>query len=159
MERLFRSENDRIIGGVCGGLGQHLNVAPLILRILFVVGAMANGVGLVVYILLWIFVPSESAEYGDQEEMIHQNISEIRDRARTISRDAQESLGGKGGLGDIVPKENDGAFVAGLICIVLGILILMRNFGLLHWLSTLLWPLVLIAIGAVLLLKNMRGKG
>jgi phage shock protein PspC (stress-responsive transcriptional regulator) len=148
MRRLVRSESDRIIGGVCGGLARHLNVDPLILRILFVIGAMINGVGLAVYILLWVFVPAESAEYSDQEEMIGQNIAEIRERAETLGDDWGE-------WGN--SKKGGSALVGGLALVILGILILMRNFGLLRWVGN-LWPLVLIAIGALILLNNVKEK-
>jgi phage shock protein C len=154
MKRLVRSESDRIIGGVCGGLGRHLNVDPLILRILFVAGAMINGIGLAIYVLLWILVPTKSAEYGDEEEMIHQNLTEMRERAKTLGKDAQEALGGEWeGWG--TSKRGGGALIGGLILIILGIWILMRNFGLLRWVGN-LWPLVLIAIGAVILLNNVK---
>ena len=52
-----RSSDDRIIGGVCGGLGPHLGLDPMVLRLAFVVLAMANGVGLVVYAVAWALLP------------------------------------------------------------------------------------------------------
>ncbi len=52
-------------------------------------------------------------------------------------------------------QKDDGTFLVGLAFIVLGVLILMRNFGLLGWIRH-LWPLVLIAIGAVMLLDSIK---
>jgi len=52
-----RSTRDRWIGGVCGGLEDVTNVPSWTWRILFVLLALLHGVGLVLYILLWIFVP------------------------------------------------------------------------------------------------------
>jgi phage shock protein PspC (stress-responsive transcriptional regulator) len=57
MHQLRRSIHDRWIGGVCGGLAQTTNIPSWAWRILFVLTALLHGLGLVMYILLWIFVP------------------------------------------------------------------------------------------------------
>jgi len=55
--RLFRDPENRIIGGVCGGLGAYLNIDPLIIRILVAILSLTFGVGLLIYLILWIVVP------------------------------------------------------------------------------------------------------
>lgn len=57
--RLFRSRTNRSIAGVCGGLGEYFNVDPTLVRLLFVVFALAGGPGLLVYIILWLIMPEE----------------------------------------------------------------------------------------------------
>ncbi len=57
--RLRRSRSDRWLGGVCGGLAQFFGVESWIWRLLFALFALTFGFGLVIYILLWIFVPYE----------------------------------------------------------------------------------------------------
>ena len=56
---LRRSLNDRWLGGVCGGLGRMTNVESWIWRLLFVLTSLCIGGGLLIYLLLWIFVPEE----------------------------------------------------------------------------------------------------
>lgn len=56
---LRRSHDDRVIGGVCGGLGRYLGVDPVLLRIAFVVLAIAGGGGVILYIVGWILIPEE----------------------------------------------------------------------------------------------------
>ncbi len=56
---LRRSRDDRVIAGVCGGLGRYLGVDPVLLRIAFVVLAIAGGGGILLYILSWILIPEE----------------------------------------------------------------------------------------------------
>ena len=51
--RLLRSETDKMLGGVCGGLADYLNIDPVLVRLAFVVLFLASGLGLVVYLLLW----------------------------------------------------------------------------------------------------------
>ncbi len=60
--RLERSRSDRIIGGVAAGIGQHLGVEPIAVRITFVVLSAAFGFGIVVYLLAWLLAPEEAAE-------------------------------------------------------------------------------------------------
>ena len=54
-----RSRNDRWIGGVCGGIGRATAVESWVWRLLFAVMFLCAGAGLLVYLLLWIFVPSD----------------------------------------------------------------------------------------------------
>jgi phage shock protein PspC (stress-responsive transcriptional regulator) len=60
--RLTRSSTDRMIGGVAGGLGRHLNIDPLALRITFVILVFAGGLGIVAYLLCLLFVPSDDPD-------------------------------------------------------------------------------------------------
>ena len=54
-----RSRTDRVLGGVCGGMARATGVESWVWRLLFTVLFIFGGVGLLVYVLLWIFVPSE----------------------------------------------------------------------------------------------------
>lgn len=56
-KRLYRSGDERILGGVCGGIGEYLGVDPVLIRILWVLGSLAWGSGIIAYILLWIIIP------------------------------------------------------------------------------------------------------
>jgi phage shock protein C len=58
-KRLFRSRKDRILGGVCGGLGNYLNVDPVLVRVVWAILFFAAGVGFLAYILAWIIIPEE----------------------------------------------------------------------------------------------------
>lgn len=56
---LRRSSTDKVIAGVCGGLGRYLGIDPVLLRIAFVVLAIAGGGGVLLYIVSWILIPEE----------------------------------------------------------------------------------------------------
>jgi len=56
---LRRSRDDRVIGGVCGGLGRYLGVDPVLMRIAFVILAFAGGGGILVYLVAWVLIPVE----------------------------------------------------------------------------------------------------
>ena len=57
--RLTRSTSDSVIGGVAGGLGRHLNVDPLAIRITFVILAFAGGLGILAYLAFLVFIPAD----------------------------------------------------------------------------------------------------
>ncbi len=55
-KRIYRDPDDRMIGGVCGGLAAYTNIDPVIMRLIFVV-LLFMGIGALAYIILWIVVP------------------------------------------------------------------------------------------------------
>ncbi|MCB0917410.1 MAG: PspC domain-containing protein [Actinobacteria bacterium] len=57
---LRRSSSDRMIGGVCGGLGRRYGIDPAILRVAFVVAVLAAGFGLLAYLALWLLIPADT---------------------------------------------------------------------------------------------------
>jgi phage shock protein PspC (stress-responsive transcriptional regulator) len=60
MQRLYRSKKERILGGVCAGLGEHLDVDPTVIRLIWaVVTLISFGTGIIVYILAWIIIPED----------------------------------------------------------------------------------------------------
>jgi phage shock protein C len=55
--KLYRSQANRMVAGVCGGMAEYFNVDATLIRVLFVVLAVFGGAGLVLYLLMWIIVP------------------------------------------------------------------------------------------------------
>ena len=56
MKRLYRDKTDYKIAGICSGLGEYLNIAPVIIRLVFLFGLFLGG-GLLVYIIAWFVIP------------------------------------------------------------------------------------------------------
>jgi phage shock protein PspC (stress-responsive transcriptional regulator) len=61
LHRLSLSSTDRVIGGVCGGLGAHTGLPSWAWRVIFCISVLYFGIGLVFYVLLWIFIPADKA--------------------------------------------------------------------------------------------------
>ena len=60
MKRLYRSKKDRMLGGVCAGLGEHLDIDPTVIRLIWaVVTVLSFGTGIAVYIVAWFLIPEE----------------------------------------------------------------------------------------------------
>jgi phage shock protein C len=60
-ERLYRSRSERMITGLCGGIGEYFKVDPVIIRAIFLALAFIGGGGVLLYIILAIVVPLEPA--------------------------------------------------------------------------------------------------
>ena len=58
--KLYRSQTQRMIAGVCGGLAEYFNLDATLMRVLFLLLAVFGGSGIVIYIVMWIIVPDAS---------------------------------------------------------------------------------------------------
>lgn len=82
--KLYRSEKDRMIGGVCGGLGEYFSIDSTVVRLIFALIVIYGGSGLILYIILWIVVPSESNVSDVPEKVIEKNKEEIKEKAKGV---------------------------------------------------------------------------
>ncbi|HJV13175.1 MAG TPA: PspC domain-containing protein [Propionibacteriaceae bacterium] len=58
--KLYRSRDQRMLAGICGGLAEYFNVDATLIRVLFLVLAVFGGTGLVIYVVMWLIVPDVS---------------------------------------------------------------------------------------------------
>lgn len=58
-KKLYRSSTDRMLTGVCGGLGEYLGVDPTLVRLALALMAIFGGHGFLFYLILWIIVPED----------------------------------------------------------------------------------------------------
>lgn len=60
MNKLYRSKKNKIIAGICGGIGEYFKIDPTLVRLLWLlISVMSMGAGLVAYIIAWIIIPEE----------------------------------------------------------------------------------------------------
>jgi len=57
-KKLYRSQQEKMVAGVCGGLGEYLDLDPTLIRIIWVVITLMGGAGLLAYLIMWIVVPN-----------------------------------------------------------------------------------------------------
>lgn len=58
MKKLYLSDTNKKIGGVCGGLGEYFEVDPTLVRVIFILIALLSvGLGVIAYLLIWMVVP------------------------------------------------------------------------------------------------------
>ena len=59
VKRLYRSSDERVIGGICGGMAKYFNTDPVIFRVLWVLSIFLCGLGILAYIILRFVIPLE----------------------------------------------------------------------------------------------------
>jgi phage shock protein C len=150
-KRLLRSRTDSMVGGVCGGLARYLGVDPTLVRLIFVLIALAPGPGLLVYLALWIVIPAEDRPAGTTvEQNIQANAEEIAQRARTFGSEVRTAAR------EPNPKAT---MIFGLALIGMGAIVLLQNLGLpwLWWVKgDILWPILLILVGLTLIWSRLK---
>jgi len=62
--RLFRSDEDRVVAGICGGLSEYFSIDPVLIRLLWLVSIMLGGGGLIIYLLGWLLIPRRPMDLG-----------------------------------------------------------------------------------------------
>ncbi len=60
MKKLYRSETDKKIAGICGGIAEYMAVDPTVVRVIAVLLILAPGPGLLAYFIAWIVIPTKS---------------------------------------------------------------------------------------------------
>lgn len=90
--RLGRSETDRMVAGVCAGLGAYLDVDPTLVRIAFLASITFGGAGIVAYAVLWAIVPSASRVDAPGAEVVRENVDEVRRAAGEAVRSVREAF-------------------------------------------------------------------
>ena len=58
-KRLYRSKKNRVLGGVCAGIGEYFNVDPVLIRLIWVIITLMGGAGILAYIIAWIIIPEK----------------------------------------------------------------------------------------------------
>jgi len=90
IKKLFRSQKDRILFGVCGGLGSYFKMDANIFRVLFIVLFFVNGIGLLLYIALVVFIPNEGGKRVEENKF--EEVVEFKKRAEEKIQDVAKEI-------------------------------------------------------------------
>lgn len=85
MKRLYRSQDNQMIGGVCAGIAEYFDIDPSIIRIIFAIAFLSNGFGFFLYIILWVILPIESSIEKESDVVIEENKTEIKHKIRKMT--------------------------------------------------------------------------
>ena len=165
VEQKFYRSGDRIFGGVCAGLAEGLHIDPLWVRVAFVILVFLQGVGLFIYIVLWLVMP-ERVEAGGQRSGFDAMSADLS----RIWGEIRQQTGGTAPSADptqavVAPPvvshapgsvwHNQGV-VLGVILVVIGLAFLGSNIGIINW--SVVWPAALITLGIVVLVRNLERR-
>lgn len=143
--KLYRSRRDEQISGVCAGLAEYLGVEVVWVRVAFVLLTLINGAGILLYLVLALVIPKEPEEEGqdslkpDVEQTLREGAQNLQARAKEVSERMQ---GGQGSQ------------LLGWALVVVGAWFLLRQLGWIRVDEDLIFPLLLIGIGVLVLLRR-----
>ncbi|HUY73782.1 MAG TPA: PspC domain-containing protein [Candidatus Dormibacteraeota bacterium] len=145
---MIRSRSDRILGGVCAGLARYFGTDPLLIRLVFVVITLAQGAGILLYILLWILMPEEGVEAPPAGgEVIRTGVEGIKHDVARVAEQVRTNA---------PSAHRQGAWL-GVLLVGIGAYLLAVNTGAFWWWD---WriggPVVLMLAGLFLLLRRLR---
>jgi phage shock protein PspC (stress-responsive transcriptional regulator) len=89
--RMYRDPDNRIIGGVCSGMGAYWNIDPVIVRVIFVALVLAGGIGALVYLILYIVIPeakttAQKIEMKGDPVNIHNIKEAVKQEFETVKK-------------------------------------------------------------------------
>ncbi len=138
-KRLYRSNSDKMLTGVCSGIGEYIDLDPTLVRLLFVLVSLAYGSGVIAYIIAAIVIPEkpENYEYDDKEvEVFDKDGNKIESDPNKQKKTKQ---------------------LIGIVLLGLGGFLLVDN--LFTWFDRgVIWAIGIIAVGGFLLLKTSEKK-
>ncbi|EGD50197.1 phage shock protein C, PspC [Thermoanaerobacter ethanolicus JW 200] len=133
--KLYRSREQKMLGGVCGGIAEYFDVDVTLVRLICLL-AIFSGFGLIPYIIAWIIIPENP--YQLKEKIIDEEPKTGEQQDNAVETE------------DKTNKANE---VLGWVLVILGVLLLLNR--LLPWLSfKIIWPVLLIIIGLGILFKK-----
>lgn len=126
-KKLYRSRNNKVLAGVCGGIAEYFDVDPTIVRLVWIIFVFFGGTGVLAYIIAAVIVPeepvfSEYPEMGDgriEAQLVDEDEEEEKPRPRMYKHEAATE------------KNKKNRNMIGFILIALGILFFMRK--LFYW--------------------------
>lgn len=147
--RLYRSRTDTVLGGVAAGLATYLNADPALVRIAWaILVPLTGGAALLAYVVAWIVVPEEPAPVAGATPDASDEAASAMPVHGSASPAPSATRGEGGGRAGVV---------VGVLLVLLGIWFLVREYlPPINW--NLVWPVILIGIGALVLVSSARRR-
>jgi phage shock protein PspC (stress-responsive transcriptional regulator) len=159
--KLYRSRKDRMLFGVCGGLGKFFGIDSTIIRIIFVLLAF-TGFGILAYIVIAIVAPLEESQKTTPQGIVEENVKEIKETATKLGSDIRDTFDGKEKESneEVAKEQIRSRNALGIIIIVIGVICLLGAFNILRWFNW--WAgigaVALIGLGILLIVGMSRRK-
>lgn len=134
-KKLFRSVDDNIIAGVCGGLAKYFQIDSSLIRIIFVLLAIGGGSGILIYLILWLVVPMEKGTERETD----------KDKTKSVAKEIKT---------ETKVKKTKRINILGIVLILVGLVSLWNQIfpKLIDW--EIVWPVILVLIGTLLIFRD-----
>ncbi len=136
-KKLYKSQTDKMLAGVCGGIAEYLNVDSTVIRLLWLLVILLGGSGIILYILAWAIIPSNQKESVQTVEKVEtiETSDDFNNEAKTEPR-------------------NESSKNMGIILLIVGLIILFTQIAPIYIPWTKIWPVLIIALGLYLIINN-----
>jgi phage shock protein C len=152
-KKLYRDEHNKVIGGVCAGLGEYFDMDITVVRLLFAFAFFVMGVGLGTYIILWIVLPRRFYNPFTTPS----DPSTVNYIVPPIPPVNPVTPGQP--FVPAPPKKSNGGLVVGMILIFMGTIFLLHQFDFISfWEIHRFWPVILVAVGIALIVAGQQKK-
>jgi phage shock protein C len=156
-KKLHRSQNDKIIAGIAGGIGEYFEVDPTIVRLIFVLITVLGGSGVLLYLILWVLIPKNlEGKMVIDKDRVKEVAGEIKDKAEAFGKGIKEEFGKEAPTVKERSKKSGGLF--GWILVIAGILFLINVFYPIsfRYFAFRFWPVGLVLLGFILIFRSGR---
>lgn len=159
-KKLERDEQHKMIAGVCAGLANYFDVDITLVRGIFVISMILHGVGLLPYIILWIIMPKKITYRFDTGFKPGVDYTVPPQNGPADYNIPNNPFGNPSAGSYMQPKKKSGAgLVVGMALVAFGAFFLLENFDLLpDWDFGKLWPVVLVALGVLMIFSPKKEK-
>ncbi len=141
-KKIYRNKDKAIFAGVCSGLADYFDIDATLVRIIFVILAFGGGSGVLIYLVLWLVIPSDGENNSDnrKEESIRDFADDVGKKVKSVAKEINK---------EVRVEKRQGNFL-GLILMFLGIVLLIDKVipMVIRW--DYVWPIVLIVLGGYL---------
>lgn len=145
--KIFRSIDDYMIAGVCGGLADYFKIDSSLVRIIFVLLILSGGSGILIYFILWLVVPKEEGTEKEinREEKIKEFAEDVKGKVKSMAKEIK--------IDTKVKKPRKNINILGIILVMVGIVAVWNQISPITIQWNLFWPGLLILVGILVLFK------
>ena len=140
-KRIYKSDNDYIITGVCGGIADMLEIDSFMVRLVFVLLTFVNGIGILLYLILFFLMPSRHKK--EKIEINEKKINEFSEEVRVRIQGLKNNKGAENNLKNIF----------GIVVVLVGVLMILKSYLGVDLVS-LFFPVLVIILGIYILVKS-----
>lgn len=142
-KKLYRDETHKVVGGVCAGLAEYFGIDVTIIRLVFLVTLILKGGGGLLYIVLWIVLPKKPYAF-QQPPVTDYTVPPVTPQTDPAFYPHPK-------------KRSSGTVIAGTILVLLGMFFILDDLHIIpNWDMEHLWPVILIAVGVVVLFSGKK---
>jgi phage shock protein C len=145
-KKLYRNESEKVLGGVCAGLGDFLGIDPVFVRIFFILWTVLGELSVLVYILMWIIIPQRNAVDADESF----EINDVGARFNQMGREIHDIT--RQPSSELITFVGIGLIAWGVYHLIRRALPYMNIWSY----SQYLWPVLLIAAGGFVIYRATR---